>query len=114
MVSTDTRKKYEKLQAILSSMGSVVVGFSGGVDSTFLTCAAHQALGNKVLAVTAVSATSRGAKPLTLRLWRNSSAWNTGWSIRRSLKIKIRRQSAGTLLLLQENPLYGPGQSGQG
>ena len=57
MVSTDTRKKYEKLQAILSSMGSVVVGFSGGVDSTFLTCAAHQALGNKVLAVTAVSAT---------------------------------------------------------
>lgn len=62
MVSTDTRKKYEKLQAILSSMGSVVVGFSGGVDSTFLTCAAHQALGNKVLAVTAVSATLPGSE----------------------------------------------------
>lgn len=62
MGSTDTRKKYEKLQAILSSMGSVVVGFSGGVDSTFLTCAAHQALGNKVLAVTAVSATLPGSE----------------------------------------------------
>lgn len=57
MIPAETQKKYEKLQAILQELGSVVIGFSGGVDSTFLTYAAHQVLGDKVLAVTAVSET---------------------------------------------------------
>lgn len=35
----------------------VIVAFSGGVDSTLVTYAAHKALGSKVLAVTADSAT---------------------------------------------------------
>lgn len=50
-------KKYETLCAILQKMGSVVIGFSGGVDSTFLTYAAHDVLKDRVLAVTAVSPT---------------------------------------------------------
>lgn len=50
--------KYSKLQAILTDMESVVVAFSGGVDSTFLLDVALRTLGSeRVLAVTADSET---------------------------------------------------------
>lgn len=57
MIEPETKKRYEKLRTILNEMGSVVIGFSGGVDSTFLSYTAHDVLGDKALAVTAISPT---------------------------------------------------------
>ena len=39
----------------MASLGSLAVGFSGGVDSAFLIAAAHEALGDSAVAVTARS-----------------------------------------------------------
>jgi len=49
--------KLEKLKTILKKMDSVLVAYSGGLDSTLLLKVAQNVLGDKVLAVTADSAT---------------------------------------------------------
>ncbi len=51
MLSAETQAKYAKLQAILREMGSVVIGYSGGVDSTLLLRVAADTIGPKALAV---------------------------------------------------------------
>ncbi|MBR4157824.1 MAG: ATP-dependent sacrificial sulfur transferase LarE [Oscillospiraceae bacterium] len=48
-------EKYELLKSILSEMGSVLVAYSAGVDSTFLLRTAHDVLDSSCVAVTAAS-----------------------------------------------------------
>lgn len=50
-------QKLVDLQNLISSMESIAVAFSGGVDSTFLLKLAQEVLGDRVVAVTARSST---------------------------------------------------------
>ena len=45
----------EALRARLTEMGSVLVCYSGGIDSAFVLAVAHQALGDRAIGMTAVS-----------------------------------------------------------
>ena len=49
------RQKKEELIKSLRRLGSLLVAFSGGVDSSFLLAVSHQVLGKKALAATASS-----------------------------------------------------------
>jgi uncharacterized protein len=51
-----TQAKYDRLRAILHEMGSVLVAYSGGVDSAVLLKVAHDVLGERAAGVIAASA----------------------------------------------------------
>jgi uncharacterized protein len=51
------QEKLERLRAIFRPMKSLMVAFSGGVDSTFVLKVAHDAIGQRVLALTTTSPT---------------------------------------------------------
>ena len=54
-VTSEQLKKYGDLKKMLKGYGSAAIAFSGGVDSTFLMYTAKEALGDKAIALTAMS-----------------------------------------------------------
>ena len=54
-ISPQLQQKQAELEAALKRAGRLLVAFSGGVDSSYLAFAAHRALGDACLAVTAES-----------------------------------------------------------
>jgi len=56
-METLAHKKLERLKCILKELGSAVIAYSGGVDSTFLIRVAHDVLDGKAIAITAISPT---------------------------------------------------------
>lgn len=70
---TEPKGKEQRLQEILRQMGSVLVAYSGGVDSTYLLAVAAEVLGGRAVAATARSEVYpetefRQAQELTQRL----------------------------------------------
>ena len=51
----DTQSRLHALEAQLRGLGSVMVAYSGGVDSAYLAATAHRVLGDRMLAVLADS-----------------------------------------------------------
>ena len=55
-ISEDLWKKLERLEEYLGELGSLAVGYSGGVDSSFLLAVANNVLGERVIAATSSDA----------------------------------------------------------
>jgi len=51
------QQKLDRLRTLLTEMGSVVVAYSGGIDSTFVLKVAHDQLHEKAVGITAISPT---------------------------------------------------------
>src|SRR5436305_2010116 len=51
-LTPELAQKYARLRQILDEMGELVIGYSGGVDSTLVMKVAHDVLGAKAVAVT--------------------------------------------------------------
>jgi len=88
----DDLRRYEAMLEVLRGMGSAVIAYSGGVDSSFLLYAAKEAMGERVLAVTATSPTyPRSEREEASRL---AGAWGVAHRLVESNELEIPGFSA--------------------
>ena len=62
MAKDQTQADLQRLRNILGDMGSVLVTFSGGIDSTLVLKVAHDTLGDRAAAATSISHTMSAAE----------------------------------------------------
>jgi uncharacterized protein len=94
MLSAAVEEKYSTLRRILGEMGSLVIGYSGGVDSTLLLKVAVDCLGQRALAMIGRSET------YPTREFEEALAFATGAGAR----YEIVRTEETDELKFQENP----------
>lgn len=70
--------KLGELRRVVADLGDVVVAFSGGADSAFLAAVAHDVLGPRAHAVTAVSPSLAGEEEADCRAL--AADWGLRWS----------------------------------
>ena len=92
----NTDVKQDALLASLRDLGSVIVAYSGGADSAYLAWAAHRALGDQAIAITADSASFPESHKRMPRSSRASRDSGTNTSRRASLRIRITSKTAPT------------------
>ena len=94
-LSPEVQSKYNALQSILREMGEVVVGYSGGVDSTLLMKVAHDVLGVRAVAVTGDSeAFPQGEVDAAL-----NAAEQLGWNV-----VRVRTHELSNIHFRVNNP----------
>ncbi len=59
-LTLDLQEKLDRLKKYIGELGSLAIGFSGGVDSAFLLAVSHEVLGDGVIAVTEADASVPG------------------------------------------------------
>lgn len=91
MLSRQTEEKYTRLRNILADLGSVVIGYSGGVDSTLLLRVATDIIGRRALAVIGRSETYPSAEyQEAVRLAENFGARHTAVATEETDLLKFR------------------------
>src|SRR5689334_19252298 len=104
--AADLGRKAAALDARLAALGSVLIAYSGGIDSAFLAVAATKLLGPRALCITADSPSSPDRHRTLAIGTAHVSAPSRTDSDRRDVAARVPQQPNEPLLLLQARAVH--------